>query len=329
MSADALRTLLASGDVDALRLLLKQGDAAPAPTPARAPAAPNLFSDRPLLRLSIEHVTMHLRSVRTMGKLVWPAGHAVALLIARRTARSSPPLPLALIEIGAGAAVPSLVAAATGAFSQGVVATDFTEPNVELVRHHAELNGLALRAERLDVGEGGALVELVERSLGVAASEGALLLLACDMSYDAVAVSHLFASAGALLARGGPHVLLLFARSHNFAHLDAHQASVAEAAGFALVGSPEVHATGVLDAIAEAHLTPCAEDRVSLFLWAARGAAVPGAGTPLHSLAAQPLVEWLLRADGEDAAQEVEAQAATPRATPADFWAPSAGVNLG
>ena len=35
---------------------------------------------------------------------------------------------------GAGAAVPSLVAAASGAFGGGVVATDFVEQAVELVR---------------------------------------------------------------------------------------------------------------------------------------------------------------------------------------------------
>ena len=43
---------------------------------------------------------MQLCSFRTMGKLLWPGGHAVALAIASRTAEP-PPWPMGLLEVGA------------------------------------------------------------------------------------------------------------------------------------------------------------------------------------------------------------------------------------
>ena len=186
-----IQALLAAGDVDALRRLLKHGDDTPPPeaaatppsTAAKLPAASppttdyDLFADRPMLRLSIESVNLRLRSVRTMGKLLWPAGHAVAQMLARLP---PPPTPAALLELGAGAGVPSLIAAASGAFARGVLATDCFEENLQLIRHNDTLNGARLTATaRLDVGEKGALQALVAQHLcgGV---DAPLLLVACD-----------------------------------------------------------------------------------------------------------------------------------------------------
>ena len=292
MAADgeAMRNMLASGDVDALRRLLKHGDAqAPTPPPVAA-ASTSLFSDRPLHQITAHHVTLEFRGVRTMGKLIWPAGHAVALQLAHSASVRPPPQPLAMLEIGAGAGIASLVAAASGAFARGVIATDCFEEVVELIRHNDVLNGHALAAAiRLDIGERGALRTLVQTRLpgGV---DGALVLVACDMSYDPDAISSLFRSASELLdASSSACPLLLFARSDNFAHNDEVQQSAATAAGFELLASVPRQASGALDAIAHAHLTPCAEHGCRFFLW----------GRSSFGGAAAPLAEWLLfeRAD--------------------------------
>ena len=119
----ALMDLLESGDIDAIRRRLKKveqgakkewlaGDQEAArkilssdwtqvdddDTADKRPAvkkivpkkpAPSLFSDRPLLKLSIGDYTLSLRSYRTMGKLLWPAGHAVALMLSKSCGRSN------------------------------------------------------------------------------------------------------------------------------------------------------------------------------------------------------------------------------------------------
>ena len=310
MSAD-LQSILAAGDVDSLRRLLKHGNSdtdqsapAKAVTPAiKATAASTaLFAHRPILQMPIEHMTLRLRSVRTMGKLLWPAGDAVARLLLRLP---PPPQPTAMLEIGAGAAVPSLVAAAHGTFTRGVVATDAFEEVVQLVCHHDELNGARLTAaERLDVAERGALHSIVEARFGLHADAPSILLVACEMSYDPEAITNLFAAAAELL-RHDP--VLLFSRSQVFEHLDEHQAAVARAHGFALAASVEKRAAGALDAVAEAHLTPCVADGVRLFIWVRERR--DGDGD------AHPMVEWLMsHGDAEPRVTEQQQHE--------DLWAP-------
>mmetsp|Transcript_3920 Transcript_3920/g.13567 ORF Transcript_3920/g.13567 Transcript_3920/m.13567 type:complete len:358 (-) Transcript_3920:67-1140(-) len=350
--ADAL-SLIASGDVDSLRRLLKHGDPRPTvdrPAVDRPPASlvrSGLLADTATLRMQVEHLSMQLCSFRTMGKLLWPGGHAVALAIASRRAEP-PPWPMGLLEVGAGAGMASLVAAALGGdiFARGVVATDCFEENVQVLQRNDSLNGSRLASvERLDVHEGGALSALVERRFGAGgegdAGPAPLLVVACEMSYDAEAVTSLFRSAGELLpagcsteggaadsepqraerwgemGRGGEmepqraEPLVLFARSENFAHLDDHQRASAEAAGFELLRSEERTAAGALDAISETHLTPCAASGCTLFCWARRGAARTG----------REAFDWLL-AERAGGGSDCGGEAAVEAARPDDLWAP-------
>ena len=373
----ALMDLLESGDIDAIRRRLKKveqgakkewlaGDQEAArkilssdwtqvdddDTADKRPAvkkivpkkpAPSLFSDRPLLKLSIGDYTLSLRSYRTMGKLLWPAGHAVALMLAQL---SDSPEPVGLVEIGAGAAVPSLIAAAGHIFSRGVVATDFVEENVELIKHNDELNGTKIMsAELLDVGEGLAeqmasvsewaaqhlaraaddlgLRALVERRFGLS---GYVLIIVADMSYDPEAITNIFASASDLLAYDDVEPIVLFARSDNFAHLDTNQTEAAEQHGFALAATTDTTAAGVQDAVAESHLTPCAEDRVKAYWWMR-----PRVEAPMTD---DPVVEWLLAGASRAASAAAESSSSSRKeALPAvaeeeeeaakeDIWAP-------
>ncbi len=72
---------------------------------------------------------------------LWPSGLALARVAAG--------LDLAgrrVLELGAGLGLPSLAAALRGA---NVLATDWAEDAVELLRENAARNGIALRAERV------------------------------------------------------------------------------------------------------------------------------------------------------------------------------------
>ena len=316
-----LQSLLAVGDVDAVRRLLKQGEAQqpttpdpePPPKPAIEPTttAAQLFADRPIVQLSVEQITLQLKSVRTMGKLLWPAGESVARIFTRLAPASPPAL---LIELGAGSAVPSLVAAACGIFARGVVATDCFEEYLQLCRHNDSLNGSRLSAvERLDVTEAGALSAVVQQLLpGRPASP--VLVLASEMGYDPDAIRGVFAASGELLRAGVHEPLVLFARSSNFEHMDEHQAKVADDAGFGLVATREMRAMGALDAIAVTYITPCVEDTATLFFWARRAEG----GAP----ATHPLAEWLLSAAVDATPADGAAAADGTAAAELDLWAP-------
>ena len=82
-------TVLAAGDVDELRRLLR---AAATTSEEPAPSHAELASDcgRPNMYVGAEHIVLTLSrrcppvqlvSTRVMGKVVWPAGHAVALYL--------------------------------------------------------------------------------------------------------------------------------------------------------------------------------------------------------------------------------------------------------
>jgi predicted nicotinamide N-methyase len=305
----ALRGVLAAGDVDELRRLLKHGtmesSESSSPTVPERPVitatatSRNLFTDRPLLQLGITpSMTLKVRSFRTMGKLCWPAGHAVALMIAKRSSCPTPVRPFAMLEVGAGTGIPSLAAAAGGAFSLGVVATDCFDDNIQLLRHNDRLNGERLHTvERIDVGESGALRALV----GEKFPEADLLLVACEMSYDPEAMTNLFASAAEVSAAlPSVRLLFLFARSDGFAHLDDHQHAVGNAHGFEVLTEIEVHASGMLDAVAESYFTPCAENRVKLFFWVRQESALPlppSEEQKKPDLSRHPIAAWLLDTD--------------------------------
>ena len=70
---------------------------------------------------------------------LWPSGLALARAVAALDLRGA-----RVVELGAGLGLPSLAAAARGA---DVLATDWADDAVELLRRNAERNGIALRAE--------------------------------------------------------------------------------------------------------------------------------------------------------------------------------------
>jgi predicted nicotinamide N-methyase len=72
---------------------------------------------------------------------LWPSGVALAEVVAGLELRGR-----RVLELGAGLGIPSLVAALGGA---EVLATDWADDAVELLRTNAERNGLRLRAERV------------------------------------------------------------------------------------------------------------------------------------------------------------------------------------
>ena len=72
---------------------------------------------------------------------LWPSGVALAEVVAGLPLRGA-----RVVEIGAGLGLPSLSAALGGA---DVLATDWAEDAVELLRGNAERNGISLRVERV------------------------------------------------------------------------------------------------------------------------------------------------------------------------------------
>jgi predicted nicotinamide N-methyase len=72
---------------------------------------------------------------------LWPSGLALARHVSRRELGG-----LKVLELGCGLGLPSLAASARGA---GVLATDWAEDAIELLRRNAERNGVFLRVARV------------------------------------------------------------------------------------------------------------------------------------------------------------------------------------
>ena len=261
--AESIEAALAAGDVDALRKLLSGGKTAePPPAPARA--APTIFDGRHWLRLRLtDGPTVELLQYRVMGKVVWPAAHALAelLLEAWRAPRDEV---VTLVEVAAGAGLPSLVAAseACSACFARVVATDFTEEGVQLLRANDERNGAHVAAiARLDLTAQGAADELT--ALAPPATTGRLVVCACDLAYNDDAVDGLFAVAAAwwratTLTSEGGSLTLFFARSSNFEHTDGATLATAMRHGFVLVArTTRRDAAGVLDSSSSVAFVGC------------------------------------------------------------------------
>jgi predicted nicotinamide N-methyase len=117
---------------------------------------------------------------------LWSSGVALAGAVAARDVRG-----LRVLELGCGLGLPSLAAAAGGA---DVLATDWADEAVELLRRNAARNGLVLRVERVRWDEPEPL------------EQGAPwdLLLGADLLYEARNVEQL----ARLLPRLGSEALL-------------------------------------------------------------------------------------------------------------------------
>ena len=116
----------------------------------------------------------------------WPSGVALAALVGRRDLRGR-----RVLELGAGLGLPSLAAALRGG---DVLATDWADDAVALLRANAERNGIALRVERVRWDE-------PARLLAGAPWE---LVLGADLLYEARNAEQL----GALLPCLGGEILL-------------------------------------------------------------------------------------------------------------------------
>ena len=81
---------------------------------------------------------------------LWPSGVALARVVEEQDLAGA-----RVLELGAGLGLPSLAAALRGA---DVLATDWAEEAVALLRENAAANGIALRAERVRWDEPGVLL---------------------------------------------------------------------------------------------------------------------------------------------------------------------------
>ncbi|KAG8464829.1 hypothetical protein KFE25_010197 [Diacronema lutheri] len=318
--ADDLARLLASMDVDGLRLALHArhgaaegaavaecalGAAPGAVVAERAPAPdappPELSALRrrfPIrFRLSARGGgdgsvrvcrDFMLVNERVIGKVCWPAAEALAAhLLAIRLAENAPSAARpVLLELGAGCALPSLAAASTGAFAR-VIATEMTEERVAIAAHNAELNGLELESSELLFAD----AERMRALVGSAPSS--IVLCAADVHYNPEALVELIASAAALMrdrqdaADAPPRAdKLLLARSAVFTHNDELMLRTAAEHGLALVGAESARCGGVLHAASPTLFEPNPNDSADLFRFIAHRVA-PARAAPLASDAAR------------------------------------------
>lgn len=294
MQEDILSAVLSTGDVDLLRRLLRHGESAlspvHAPTSQAWPQTPpqSMFSsvEHIVLRLNCEYA-LKLISSRVMGKVLWPAGHAMSLLLLERLTDNAVRQNLdvvrstignsfadtihrsrVFVEVGAGSGAPSLTASAmSNHHFTFVVATDFTEVGVQLLEANIQCNGSRARASYLDITDALSLCHLLDTICESGHYE--VWICACDMSYDGTAIEALFSAAELVRrhseSRWQPQVW--FARSSNFEHMDSHTHQCARAHHFSMRESLLIKAAGVQDSISPTYFSPCVDDTVAIFVF--------------------------------------------------------------
>ena len=168
---EAFVTALQAGDVDSLRRLLRKDAPTPArPAPQRPGSPQNIYQDLPHIIVQVGSCSLKLVRTKVMGKVVWPAGHAMALFLLNNFASDTVGSDVGqacFVEIGAGSALTSLVvgAACTRRFPL-TLATDFTETGMQLIEANAILNASSLersnfKAARFNVKERLSLASLL------------------------------------------------------------------------------------------------------------------------------------------------------------------------
>ena len=222
------------------------------------PPARRLHASAPAMRISVRGHNFALVGERTMGKVSWPAGHALAdWILERGDAAGDAPPAATLVEVGAGCGLPALAAAALGRAAgwSCVAATDFVEHAVELLRENVVRNAAQIHVARLDAVEGGvaalsAVIDEAETAAAAAPPPRELWIVAADIHYhEAVVAALLAAAAGVARARPSRRVRVVLARSSNFEHCDAAVERAAAECGLRLVRRHVRRAAGVLDAI--------------------------------------------------------------------------------
>lgn len=294
VSRQTLEHLL-SGDVDSLRRFLKHSDpqqdshsdpqregspCSLAPVAAHRlqhslPTCVNMYSDLKhiLVPLSPDRPSIKLVNTRVMGKIVWPAGHALALHLSCSFS-DSPYLNSSraiFLEVGAGSGLPSMVAAIACSHTFPLVlATDFVEQGVQLLQANAERNHCRVECALLDVSQRMALSHLLDTELSRTERVGPAVpnrvcVCACDLCYDEAAIDGLFAAAAQAAEKYS--VEIWFARSSNFEHMDSYTRSVADRHGFSMKSSCRLRASGILDSLSATYLSPCSDDQTDLFIF--------------------------------------------------------------
>lgn len=217
-------------------------DTEAAPTAEAASAVADEGEEVLQLTLAGHGVSMQVRSV--MGLSVWAASsaaaeRAVALLshqqAQRDASRPAERPPLVALELGAGGALPSLLARIAG---YQMLATDGDAEVMQLVQRNFALNGFGFEAEpklaprRLEWSTGD-LDEVCEEW-----SDGFSLVVAADVFWNRESMGGFFAAAVRLLRRprdGDAGGLLLLGMSDDlFLDLTSEAVHVAEQHGLAL-----------------------------------------------------------------------------------------------
>lgn len=121
---------------------------------------------------------------------LWPSGRALATTLASRSLSG-----MRVVELGAGLAIPSFVAAAGGAT---VLATDWYEPAIDFIR----VNG-----RRLGLPVAGLLIDWREPPADLLAAAPFDLVVAADVLYEARNVEPLCTLLGQLTRPGGEVVI--------------------------------------------------------------------------------------------------------------------------
>jgi predicted nicotinamide N-methyase len=134
----------------------------------------------------IDEVAFHEEEFLPYWAELWPSGLALARHIAPRVLHGS-----RVLELGCGLGLPSLTAALRGA---DVLATDWAEDAIELLRQNAERNGVFLRLARVRWSEPEPLLRAAPWDL----------VLGADLLYEARNAEQL----ARLLPRLGGEVLL-------------------------------------------------------------------------------------------------------------------------